>query len=362
MVVDDEPINLRLIGKLLNARGYDRHTLISDPTTVIERVQAERPDVLLLDIMMPQISGLEVLRQLKENESTRFLPVIVLTAVDDESVKSEALELGALEFLPKPFNNTELALRLRNVLKLKKYQDWLHNENRHLENIVAERSRQLMRSRFEVVRRLAKAAEFRDNETGRHVIRVSMYAAEIARGLGLSDDDVELVYQTTPMHDLGKIGIPDNILLKPGKLTDDEFAEMKRHTIIGFEMLMERLPKPDDVRTTLSGTFDDDERNPLITTSSMIALTHHEKLDGSGYPFGLSGTQIPLEGRIVAVADVFDALQAARPYKDPFPLERCLAILRESSGTHFDPAVVDVFFKRLDKIRIIQTEYAEPIR
>jgi putative two-component system response regulator len=354
MVVDDEPLNSKAVIKYLRQAGYDNFAQSADPGDVLRTMQQFRPDLMLLDLVMPGISGIEILRSVANNEELARTPIIILTAVDDRRVKAEALNLGAADFLTKPVDASELTARVRNVLSVKRYHDHLRTYAEELENQVARRTSELEASRLEVIHCLARAAEYRDNETGQHVIRVARYVGIIARQMGLDDNLVRLLEQAAPLHDMGKIGIPDSILLKPGKLTDDERAIMQRHCVYGSK-----------IAGNLSGTdwktFErhsgnggrDIETSPILKLAASISLTHHEKWDGSGYPMGLAGEDIPIEGRITAVADVFDALCSKRPYKPSFPLDKCLTIMEEGRGRHFDPKVLDAFFAaRAEIIRV----------
>jgi putative two-component system response regulator len=362
MIVDDEPVIIKIVKKYLGLAGYQNFVTMSDPVMAMEWLSREPPDVLLLDIVMPEISGLDILERVREHEHWRHIPVIVLTAADDERVRSRALELGATDFLAKPVNATELLPRVRNALLVKAHHDHLEHQAHDLEHQVRQRTAELLASRLELIHCLARVAEYRDNETGRHVIRVGRYAGIIARELGLDPETAELIEHAAPLHDIGKVGIPDAILLKPGKLTPDEMEIMQNHTAYG-KRTFEPMPADEwgtvQSHTVMGQRILDVATSPLIAMASQIALTHHERWDGGGYPLGLSGESIPLCGRITAVADVFDALSSKRPYKPAFPLERCLAILEEGRGTHFDPRVLDAFFARHDDVVRIRIEYAD---
>lgn len=360
LVVDDEALNLTLITELLRAEGYQHIATLSDPTKVIGELRRESYDILLLDIMMPHVSGLDILKTIKNDENLKRLPVIVLSALREGQMKSDALSLGAVDYLQKPFDQGELLLRLRNVLRIKFYNDWLADENKHLESLVKKKTRQIVQTRLEVIQRLAKVAEYRDTETGRHIIRVSMTTAILGRGMGLSEVRTELLMHSSPLHDVGKVAIQDSILLKPGPLTAEERQIMSQHTLIGYKMLCEMKPTRQALRSTLGdGATDEARDNPLIATSAMIALTHHERWDGQGYPFGIVGEDIPIEGRIVSLADIFDALQSKRPYKEAFPIERCYKIIRELSGVNLAPRIVESFFDHRDEINRVREEYAD---
>jgi putative two-component system response regulator len=359
MIVDDEPYNVLVVRKLLLNEGYKNFVTTSKPTQAVEQLRREQPDVLLLDVMMPDVSGLDILKLMRADSQLRAVPVIVLTAACDGRTKSQALELGAADFLAKPVEPSELVPRLRNVLSAKAHRDQLQQYSTLLERRVREQTRELEASRKEVIFCLARAAEFRDDDTGQHVLRVGRYAGVIARELGLDPDHVEMVELAAQLHDVGKIGISDAILLKPGKLDPDEFELMKKHCKFGKNIIhpisqgeWERLR----THTEVGAKILDAPSSPILRLAAVIAQTHHERWDGSGYPLGLAGEDIPLEGRITAVADVFDALSSARPYKPPFPRERCFQILEEGRGTHFDPRVLDAFFRSTEHVVRIQIE------
>ena len=363
MIVDDEPVNVKVVQKHLKLAGYQYFVTSTDPRPVMEMIAKEMPDVILIDIMMPFVSGLEILRKVREDERLTHIPTIVLTASDNEQTKMDALELGAADFLGKPVNSSELIVRVRNALLVKAHHDHLKNYARDLEVQVRRRTAELAASRLELIHCLARTAEFRDNETGRHVVRVGRFAEIIARQLGMNEESIELIGHAAPLHDMGKVGIPDCILLKPGKLAPEEFDIMQKHSIYGhrtFEPMSE-----DELRTFKSHTFMgemimDVQSSPIITMAAKIALTHHEKWDGTGYPIGLKGEDIPLAGRITAVADVFDALCNKRPYKPAIELDRCFHIMEEGRGTHFDPRVLDAFLACREAVTQVQVELADP--
>jgi putative two-component system response regulator len=317
---------------------------------------------VLIDIMMPYVSGLEILQKVRDDERLAHIPVIVLTASDNEQTKMEALKLGAAEFLSKPVNASELIVRVRNALLLKMQHDRLKNHALELENQVRRRTAELAASRLELIHCLARAAEFRDNETGHHVVRVGRYAEIIARQLGLNEEFVELIGHAAPLHDMGKVGIPDSVLLKPGKLLPDEVEIMRKHSVFGkrtFEPMTDEEYQTFKSHTFMGEKIMDVQTSPIITVAAAIALTHHEKWDGTGYPHGLKGEEIPLVGRITAVADVFDALSSKRPYKPAFELERCFTIMNEGRGTHFDPNVLDAFMASREAVAQVYLELAD---
>jgi putative two-component system response regulator len=362
MIIDDEAYNVLVVRKFLQHSGYQNFVTTTDATQVLGLLKQELPDIVLLDVMMPEVSGLEILRLMKMDAVLSTIPVIILTAAPEASVKTQALEGGATDFLSKPVEPTELVLRVRNVLAAKSHFDNLANYSIKLEREVHERTEELVQSRRQVIFSLARAAEFRDNETGHHVIRVGKYAALIALELGFSSNQADAIELAAQLHDVGKIGIPDRILHKPGKLDHDEFDFMKKHCGFGRQII-DCMPEPEwnalKRHTELGSVMLDVRSSPIMRLASRIALTHHERWDGAGYPLGLAGEDIPIEGRITSVADVFDALSSKRSYKDPFPREKSYAILEEGRGVRFDPAVLDAFLARSKEIVEIQMKYAD---
>lgn len=331
LVVDDEDRNLRLMEAMLVPMGY-RILTARDGMQALETVGREPVTVILLDIMMPHMDGFEVAVRLKSDPDTKVIPIVMVTALQAMEDRIKAIEAGADDFLTKPVDKTEMRARVASLVKVKAYHDHMRNHQKELEAQVAERTRDLEQAfariksvSLEAIYRLTRAAEYKDEDTGSHIQRMSNYAAVLARNMGLGERVSESILYATPMHDIGKIGIPDCILLKPGKLDPDEWAVMQQHTLIGARIL-------------------EGSRTGIIRLGEIVAMTHHEKWDGSGYPRGLKGKQIPLVGRIVAIADVFDALTSKRPYKEAFSLEKSYDIIRHGRGTHFDPAVVDTFF------------------
>jgi putative two-component system response regulator len=318
LLVDDELANLRYLELALERAQYTQVLSTSDPRQVLDLYDSYQPDVLLLDLNMPHLDGFAVMEQLRAHTPPDdFVPILVLTADSSTEIKRRALAEGAQDYLTKPLDTIEVLLRVRNLLGMR-FQHLL------MEQKVAERTHELEEARQETLLRLALASEYRDDDTGLHTRRVGLTCARLAEGLGLAEDEVKLVHEAAPLHDVGKIGVPDAILLKPGHLTEEEFATMKGHTVIGAKML--------------SGS-----RSPWLQKAEEIAVSHHERWDGSGYPSGASGDEIPLSGRLVAVADVFDALTHDRPYKAAWPVERAVEEIRNQSGRQFDPEVIDVF-------------------
>lgn len=355
-IIDDEPINIKVVQKYLKLAGYQRFCTTSDATQAMALISSAQPDVVLLDIMMPQVSGLEILDQLRAEAQFEDLPVIILTAACERETKLDALRRGANEFLAKPVDAVELEARLRNVLVLKAHQDRIKHHAWELEREVARRSAELALAHQQVLDCLARVGEYRDNETGQHVARVGNYAALIAQRLGKDAAYCQRIRQAAALHDIGKVGVPDAILLKRGKLTEHEFRRMQEHCACGKNICCGHFCDPaeaDDLCEQAQGM------SPLLRMAAVICYTHHERWDGAGYPRGLRGEAIPLEGRITAVADVFDALTSARPYKPAFPVEEALKIIRSERGTHFDPMVVDAFFDSLEQILRVRRECAD---
>jgi cyclic di-GMP phosphodiesterase len=325
IAVDDEMSNLVLLRQILERDGYTQIDLTTNPARVPAMFVECRPDLVLLDLHMPGIDGFELMERLGPLAGEGSdVPFLVLTADATPATRRRALELGARDFLTKPLDRIELLLRVRNLLQVKSLQDRLQEQNQQLEVKVAERTRDLEQARLEMLERLALAAEYRDDDTQEHAWRIARTCVMIAIRLGLPDAEVELLARAAPLHDVGKIGIPDSILLKPGRLTEDEFDVIKTHTTIGAEIL--------------GGSG-----SPLLRLAEQIALSHHERWDGSGYPAGLQSDAIPLVGRIVAVADVFDALTHERPYKDAWPVQAAVNEILVQVGRQFDPDVVGAF-------------------
>ncbi len=355
MMVDDVPTNVQVVRAFLAEEGFDNFISTTDAAEAVATIYREEPAILLLDLMMPHVSGIEILATLRADKQYSRLPILILTSTESRELKSEALRLGATDFLAKPVDPEDLVPRVRNALLSKSYQD-------DLEQKVRDRTIDLERSRQEIIHCLARAAEFRDNETGRHIIRVGKYVRVIGSELGIVGEELSLLEQAATLHDVGKIGIPDSILLKPGKLTPEEHAVVQKHCGYG-KKIFETLSRDEYTRlldhTTFGASILENCDSPVVKLARTIALTHHEKWDGSGYPLGLAGDKIPIEGRITAVADVFDALSSKRPYKPAFPLEKCFSILEEERGQHFDPTVLDAFLKNENEIVAVQIEYAD---
>ncbi len=362
-IVDDEDLNIRVARKYLRSWGYEKIESTNQPTEAVHRIRQADPHLVLLDVMMPEVSGLELLAQLRALEETKHLPIVILTAHIEDSVKHEALELGANDFLSKPIDPLELQPRVRNLLHLSVHQRWLEETSVRLEAEVKRRTESLVAAQHQVIHCLARASEYRDNDTGHHIIRVGAYAAMIARKLGLDEEYVQTIEQAAKLHDVGKIGIPDAILHKPGKLDDQEMYHMKTHCDLGLHVITSLNDEQESVanrkHVQMGASILEMDDSPVLSMAAQIALTHHEKWDGSGYPFGLAGEQIPLEGRITAVADVFDALSSIRPYKPAFSPDKCREILSEGRGKHFDPKVLDAFMIAFDEAIQIRVKYSD---
>lgn len=329
LIVDDEESNLEMLGRVLNRAGYDNVHTTTDSRQVEQLFVEVEPDIVLLDLRMPHVGGFELLERLAPLiPPDSFVPILVISADFSAEAKQRALSMGAKDFLSKPFDSTEVLLRIRNLLEARHLALAVLEQNHVLENRVRDRSRELAQAQIEILDRLALAAEFRDDETRQHTQRVGEMSARIARSLGLAEPFVQLIRLAAPLHDLGKIAVPDSILLKLGRLSEDEFAVIKSHTTIGASIL--------------SGS-----RYPLLQMAEQIAMTHHEHWDGSGYSPGLRGEDIPLVSRIVAVADVYDALIHARPYKEAWTQEAAIAEIVRERGQAFDPLVVDALLKVL---------------
>ncbi|MCK5022621.1 MAG: two-component system response regulator [Candidatus Aenigmarchaeota archaeon] len=339
LIVDDQPANVTLIEKMLDIDGYINVISTTDPTQVESIYLEQNSDLVLLDLNMPIMDGYQVLAKIREVDPD-YPPIIVLTAQSDRESRIKALDLGARDFLAKPFDRVELMTRIRNMLEVRIMTKAMKNQNIMLDGMVKERTKELNDTRLEVIRRLGRAAEYRDDMTGFHIIRMSRYSQLLALAVGMSEFEAEMLLNASPMHDIGKIGIPDHVLLKPGKLDAEEWTIMKTHVDIGVEIL--------------SGS--DSE---LMDMASEVAQNHHEKWDGSGYPQAIAGEDIPLTGRVVAVADVFDALTTERPYKEAWPVEKAIEFLKEQSGKHFDPKLVEQFLGIMPDILNIRTEYSE---
>lgn len=333
LIVDDTPENIDVLAGILRDE-YKLQVARNGDMALKIAAKANKPDLILLDIMMPGIDGYEVCHRLKQDLTTRHIPVIFVTAKITPADELRGLELGAVDYITKPVSPPVVKLRVKTQLAL-------FNQNRELDRKVKLQTRVIHDTRLQIIQRLGRAAEYKDNETGMHVIRMSYYAKILALAAGMSEADADMLMNAAPMHDIGKIGIPDKILQKPGKLDSEEWAIMKSHVYIGAEIL---------------GNNDNPE---LIELARTIVLSHHEKWDGSGYPHGLTTDSIPIVGRIVAIADVFDALTSARPYKEAWPVAKAFDLLEQESGKHFDPKLVPLFIAATDEILEVKEKFKE---
>lgn len=341
LIVDDQPANVKLLEKMLRSAGYVSIISTCD-SLAVEQIYLEQDiDLVLLDIRMPRMDGFEVMGRLKALAEDEMLSILVLTAQTDQETRLRSLSEGAKDFLTKPFDRLEVLNRIRNMLEVRLLHKQVSEHNEQLAKRVKERTEEIEQTRLEVIQRLGRAAEYRDNETGMHVLRMSHYSYLIGLAAGMDPSEAEMLLHAAPMHDIGKIGIPDSILLKPGKLDEEEWLNMQRHAEIGADIL--------------SGS-----NSPLLDMARVIALTHHEKWDGSGYPYGLKEDNIPLVGRIVPIADVFDALTSKRPYKEAWSVEDAIDEIVRLKGRHFDPVLVEHFIAILPQILNIKERFAEP--
>lgn len=342
LIVDDSQINLTLFTALL--RKMDDVTPISflNPVEALTWCEANEADLVLLDYMMPEMDGLAFLSSFRAMTGKETVPVIMVTAVTEKDIRHQGLEASANDFLTKPVDKVEFQARVKNMLTLRKAQVELASRAEWLAAEVKKATEELVASELELIHRLSMAAEFRDPETGAHILRMSNYSKLIAKNLGLSESEQDLILTAAPMHDIGKIGIPDNVLLKPGRLDADELVIMRRHAELGAKIL-------------------NNSHSPMTQAAAVVASTHHEKYDGTGYPRGLKGEEIPLYGRIVAVADVFDALTSARPYKKAWSIADAKQYIIENSGSHFDPRCVEAFLADWDAVLSINARYQDAV-
>jgi putative two-component system response regulator len=329
LIVDDEPNNVQMLRRILHRFGFTRVESTSDSREAASLYVRHRPDLILLDLHMPHLDGLAVMAQLNQIAEATYLPILILSADVTPEARREALSRGAKDFVSKPFQQDEIILRIKTLLQTRQLYLQIQSQNQLLEAKVRERTRALEEAQLEILDRLALAAEFRDDNTGQHTQRVGQMSALVARELGLPDSQVTLIGRAAPLHDVGKIGVPDSILLKFGKLTPEEFAVVRTHTTIGARILS-------------GGKF------PLLRLAEEIAFNHHERWDGDGYA-GIRSTEIPLAGRVVAVADVFDALTQQRPYKDAWPIPEAVAEIDRQRTHQFDPRIVDAFLRVIEQ-------------
>ena len=355
LFIDDEPNFLSGIKRMLRPQRDEWSLHFANSVDeAIALLKDNTYDTIISDVSMPIKTGLDFLEELKELDTFSTTPVIILTGNAEADLKRRALDLGATDLLNKPCAQEDLIARIQSTLRLKSYRDELANQNEILEIKVRERTLDLELARRDIVWRLAKAGEYRDEETGDHVIRVALCSKALAEEIGLDKETVDIIFLTSPLHDVGKIGIPDAILLKPGKLTDEERAIMESHCTIGAAILQDAPKGMHEFLEIPSEAQESQNRDALREMAMEIALSHHEKWDGSGYPNGLAGDDIPLSGQIVAIADVFDALRSERPYKKSFSFEKSMSMMQQGAGKHFAPKVFSAFEIIADKFETIR--------
>lgn len=357
LIVDDSRLERKILTSFLAPLNYE---IIEDEGSqdTLKLVRATKPDLIILDLILAASDGIEICRAIKADESMRLIPVVMITGYADKQARLQGIEAGADDFLMKPLERAELVARVKSLLKVREYYEYAQKKDYYLtlEKLVKDKTSQLeqalnelktsnislTKSYLDTIYRLSVAAEYRDEDTAGHIKRISHYSAEISRQLGLPPSLIEDIYHASPLHDVGKIGVPDNVLLRPGKLSPEDWEIMKSHTVIGARILS-----------------NSDSR--LMQIAEQIALSHHERFDGSGYPRGLAGTRIPLVGRIVALADVFDALTSKRIYKPVYSNEYSFDYIKQASGKQFDPEIVDAFFRGKDEILTIQNQFKDEI-
>ena len=372
LFVDDEQSVLDGLRRILRThRDQWEMSFAASVDEALEMLWHDDFDSIISDINMPGRDGFDLLQAVRGNPDTADIPVVILTGNGEKSLKRKSLDMGATDLLNKPADPDELVARINSVLRLKSYQDEIKVYSDHLEQMVRQRTAELEYSRVELIWRLGRAGEFHDSDTGQHVIRVAYYALTIALAMGLNEKDARRIFLASPLHDLGKIGIPDNILLKPGPLTPDEWEVMKTHTKIGAEILRYGFWSPTSNGTSsaqeMLGMLEQlgmhvpstVELSPVCEMAAQIAESHHERWDGTGYPQGLKGEEIPLGARVTALADVFDALVSNRPYKNAMSEEEALEIIQRGVGTHFDPEVFEAFMISIDTIRQVREDFPD---
>ncbi|MFO0752534.1 MAG: response regulator [Thermodesulfovibrionales bacterium] len=338
VVIDDSQLSLDLIGGMALRIGL-KAALFLNPLEALDYIRKNPVDLVFTDFVMPGMDGVALTREIRRIHSD--IPIVMITAVDDDvSLRIRALESGATDFLTKPFNAPEFTARAMNLASLRSFQVMQKARGDLLEREVAKATGEIVKREHETLLVLGKAAEFRDHETGNHTVRMGHYARVLARGMGLAEGIQNMIFHAAPLHDVGKIGISDSILLKPGKLTCAEFEILKTHTTIGYNILR-------------------GSSSPYLEAASVIAATHHEKYDGTGYPSGLAGEAIPVEGRISAVADVFDVLTSKRPYKEPWSLDDAVRLVQECKGSHFDPKVVGTLIEQQEEIQAVYSHFSD---
>ena len=341
LIIDDQSITRMILQELIGSIDRDvKPTCFADPTQALEWAKEHDVDLVITDYKMPQMDGVEFIKWFRRIPGFNDVPVMIVTCIEDQSVRYMALESGATDFITKPIDHTECRARCNNLLTMSLQRKLIKDRALLLEAEIRKTTQELHDREEETLIRLAKAGEYRDEETGNHILRISRYSQLIADQLGLSEELCDLIAQAAPMHDIGKIGIPDAILLKPGRLTPEEFKIMQQHTEVGYEILK-------------------DSPSKYLQTGSIIALSHHEKFNAQGYPHGLRGDKIPLEARIVAVADVFDALVSNRPYKKSWPVEKAFDYIKQERGSHFDPDCAEIFVNESTRVLDIHNTLSE---
>ncbi len=342
LIVDDEATSVHLLVKVLTDAGYTNVKATQDPKKVEELYNQIKPDLLILDLHMPHMEGFKIMERLKKEQEdpNDYLPILVISQERNRVIQFSALEAGAKDFLVKPYDSIEVLLRIRNFLEVRMLHQEVRAQNKLLEQRVRERTEQLYQTQIDTIQRLSRAVEYRDSETGAHTVRMEQYIYHLSIALGFGEEESKTISTASLLHDVGKIGIPDSILQKPGELTLEEWEVMKTHTTIGAKLLY-------------------GSASSFLKMGEEIALTHHEKWDGTGYPRGLKGNDIPMAGRICGLCDVFDALTSQRPYKEAWPDDKALKEIEKEKGSHFDPHMVECFFEILPQIRRVFQEYGE---
>ena len=341
LIVDDESTGRTILAKIIQQVEDDISVdSFDNPLDALDWLEYNHPDLIITDYRMPEMNGVELIKQIRAKTACLDIPIMMITVVSEKSVRYDALEAGATAFLTRPIDQIECRTSCRNLLKLHEQQSIIQDRADWLARQVEVATQQIVSRERETLLRLAKAGEYRDEITGNHVVRMSRYSRQIAEALGLSEKECDEIEYAAPMHDIGKIGIQDDILLKPGKFDDEEWLKMQQHTLIGHSILS-------------------DSQSRYIQTGSVIALNHHERFDGMGYPNGISGKDIPLVARIVSVADVYDALVSPRPYKKAWLEKDAQEYLHKNSGTQFDPICVEAFFERLDNVKSIHVNFSD---
>ena len=338
VIIDDEFTSRAILDRIV--QDIQKDILVktfADPVDAMAWIRNNQPDLILVDYMMSGMTGLDVVRSIRKISSLEGVPIVIITSMEERNIRYQVLDAGATDFINKPIDPHECSARCRNMLTMQMQHKVILNRSTYLEKAVADATRNIHQRELETLYRLAKAGEYRDEGTGNHILRMAQYSRLIAEGLGLEEERCEQIEIAAPMHDIGKIGIPDHILLKPGRLTAEELVIMQTHAAIGFEILQHSPSK-------------------YLSMGGEIALNHHEKYDGSGYPHGKGGNEIPLEARIVAVADVYDALTSSRPYKKAWPSADALGYITSNSGSHFDPQCVTAFVAQFDNVITIQQQ------